>query len=515
MYAKLRDYWYVLPALSGVLLTLTFHPFNLWPLSFVALVPLFYFVAGFPERSRWQIFWGGFITAGLFSFFLSYFTIIQFQWLPEAYLFSNAVKFMVIPITLISGSAIGLLFAFVYRPLRSSSIFLNALLAAALYAGPELILWYIFGGYYLAFLGYAVSSIPFLLSFASIGGASAVSFLVAWVSGIIAEGFASRDVSATLRAAGIFIFLTVCIGAPNWLYLRQSKPVTNTLSVALIQIGDRTKVPFGKMFEGGFTSPDLAALVRDAGKSNPDVVIYPFSPVEGSLYRTDAPVFNKQVLVASESAFGEWQKYLVSSSTALFTWNDVYAEKAFYNEYQVWQNGELVSEYKKRGLFPFMDYTPQWARNIGFFSTPFDVVAGGSDNSLTIKGIVLGDLLCSELQQPTLGRREATRAPLIIAVGSEAMFVDSVASEFMLRAAQFRAVENNIPVIRGNILGPSGIIAGDGSFIARTKVGEAGVLRGVVEMHDSPQTFFNRFGATPYTLFLLAILLIAYIRRRK
>lgn len=515
MYAKLRDHWYILPTLSGVLLTLTFHPFNLWPLSFVALAPLFYFVAGFPDRSRWQIFWGGFVTAGLFSFFLSYFTIIQFQWLPEAYLFSNAVRFMVIPITLISGSAIGALFAFVYKPLRTSSVFLNALLAATLYAGPELILWYVFGGYYLAFLGYAVSSIPFLLSFASLGGASAVSFIVAWVSGLIAEGLASRDTRVTLQAAAVSFLLVLLVGVPNWIYLHRTQPVTDSLSVSLIQIGDRTKVPFGKMFEGGFTAPELAGFIREAGKGNPDLVIYPFSPVEGSLYRTEAPTFNKGVLVASESAFAEWQKPLVSSSTTLLTWNDVYADSVFYNQYQTWKNGALISEYKKRDLFPFMDYTPQWARKVGFFSTPFDVVPGEKDNTLVIGGITLGSLMCSELQQPGLGRSEAKRAPLILAVGSEAMFIDSVASEFMLRAAQFRATENNTPVIRGNVLGPSGIIKGDGSFVTRTNVGEEGIMRGVVELHESRPTLFSVLGSLPTTALLIGVLYVAYIQRKK
>src|SRR5574337_990879 len=102
-----------------------------------------------------------------------------------------------------------------------------------------------------------------------------------------------------------------------------------------------------------------------------------------------------------------------------------------------------------------MDYTPLWAQRLGLYSTPYDVTAGAPDNHASLDGISVGSLLCSELDQADLGRQTAATSSLIIAAGSEAMFVDDVASEFSVRAAQFRAAENHVPVVRGNMLGPS------------------------------------------------------------
>jgi apolipoprotein N-acyltransferase len=166
-------HWFILPIAAAVFLILTFHPFNLWLLGVVALVPHYYFVISRPSRSRTQIFLGGLITGGLFAFALSYFTLIQFHWLPEAYLFATAVRFMVIPITLFGGLVCGVA-SLCYRYVRSDSLVLNALAGAAVYALAELGMRIAFGGYYLGMLGYAATDMPWLMSLSSLGGVLAV-----------------------------------------------------------------------------------------------------------------------------------------------------------------------------------------------------------------------------------------------------------------------------------------------------------------------------------------------------
>lgn len=513
MYANLERRWYILPILSGVLLVLTFHPFDLWPLGFVALVPIFYFTVGF-RRSAWRVFWGGCITGGIFAFALSYFTLIQFHWLPETYLFVDLVHVAVVPITLVGGGVCGLSLL-LYRALYGRSPLLNALLAAAAYTVAELLLQLIFGGYYLATLAYAAAPLTAFLSLAALGGAPLLSFAIAWVSGLITEGLVwYQRPRRLLWPALVSVAGFALVFVPNYVYLHRPLPAERVLSIAVVQTGDRAAPNiFGTQTNGVF-SWSMGTLLAGAAASEPDLLIYPFSPVEGSLYRGTPPAFNKDVLVASEASVGRFLKGLVPGSTTLMTWNDLYAQGAFYNEFEFWQNGRVVSEYQKRALFPFMDYTPGWAAHIGLYSTPFDIVPGAPDNRLVLDGQPLGDLMCSELHNASLARSEARQAPLIIGVGSEAMFLDDVASSFSLRAAQLRAAENDVPVVRGNILGPSGITNRFGALLAMAPAGQGEVISADVPLSASRQTLYNRVGDSLIIAWLCVILGSAWYASR-
>jgi apolipoprotein N-acyltransferase len=271
-----------------------------------------------------------------------------------------------------------------------------------------------------------------------------------------------------------------------------------------MQAGARGQI-FGSQKNGVF-SWDMGPSLISAAASKPDLLIYPFSPVEGALYRGPSPVFNKEVLVASETSVGAYFAALLPASTTLLTWNNLYTGGHFYNVFELWQSGRVVSQYDKRVLFPFMDYTPAWAARVGLFSTPFDEVAGSADNQLLLNGQPLGDLMCSELHNTALARSEARRAPIIIAVGSEAMFLDDVASEFSLKAAQLRAAENDIPVVRGNILGPSGIIDRFGQLQVTEEAGQAGFIESPVAITASRPTLYNVVGDWLVWLLTLGVL---------
>lgn len=515
MYAKLKRIWVLLPALSGVLLVLTFHPFNVWPLGFIALAPLYWFAGGF-GHSRTRVFWGGCITGGMFAFALSYYTIIQFHWLPEAYLFVGLIRFLVVPITLLGAVLCGASVV-AYGMLRGRNILVNALLAGALYTLSELVLGLLFGGYYLGLLAYAAVPIGALRGIASIGGAHMLTLFIATISGCVAEILIAKEAwRAAIRKALIPVLgATAIVLLVNTLYLYRHEPIERLFSVSVIQTGARADIAFGVEHDGSFFWSE-APILSAAASSSPDLVIYPFAPVEGALYRGEAPSFNKDILVASEQSVGAFLRAVMPTSTALLTWNNLYANNAFFNEYEVWQDGQVVSEYQKRALFPFMDYTPRWAQEAGLFSTPFDVVAGENDNHISVHGVALGDLMCSELHDSSLARDEARRVPLIVAVGSEAMFEDDVASSFSLRAAQLRAIENNVPVVRGNILGPSGIIDRFGTIGAYAPAGAKAILSQTLPLSAPRATLFSIVGSYLVWLCICGILLSAwYVRSQE
>lgn len=506
MWAKLRESPWMLPAASAAFLVLAFHPFDLWWLAFVALSPLYYFVAAAPTRPRKEVFLGGFITGGVFALSLSYFTVVQFKWVPEAHLFTDLVHLSFLPIGILGGLLCGGFCTLAYRYLRTSSPALNMLAGAGAFTAGEMLLYALCGGYYFAMLGYAAANVPPLISFASIGGAFSVSFLVALINSAVAEGFAlpasarrrfARD-AALLAAAALLVY-----GGNQWYLSGAAKE--GEVSVRVVQTSSRDAVGFGTMDGEAFSFPSLARRLQEAGEDAPDLLIYPFSPVEGALYVGEKPALNKPILVAPREAFLDWANGLLPASTTLMVWTTLYEDGGFHNVFEYIQEGRLVGEYRKRALFPFIDYTPLWAQRLGFFTTQIDQEAG-EDRSLAVAGVPISGMLCSEIHKQDLAREDAPGVQLIVSAGSEAIFVDDVASEYSLKAAQFRAAETRRPAVRANLLGPSGIIGSDGAVLARLDRGVTGELGASVTVEAPRTTLYARFGHLPLLALLAAIL---------
>lgn len=515
MWAKLRDSSWMLPALSAALLVLAFHPFDLWPLAFIALTPLYYFVAAAPQRGRREVFWGGFITGSVFALSLSYFTVLQFKWVPEAHLFTDLVHLSFIPIGILGGLLCGGFCTLAYRYLRTRSPALNMLAGAGAFTAGEMLLYWLCGGYYFAMLGYAAAGVPFLISFASMGGAFAVTFLVALVNSAIAEGLAlPRDLRRRfIRDAALLAGAVVAAYGSNSFHLSRPAPQEGALTVRVLQSSSRDAVSFGGMEGASFVFPALEERLRAATADGPDLLIYPFSPVEGAFYEGERVAFNKPILVAPRTAFLSWTKGIVPASTTLMVWTTLYEEGKFHNVFEYVRNGQLTAEYRKRALFPFIDYTPQWAQRIGFFTTQIDQGAG-EDTPLFVAGIPAAGMLCSEIHKQDLARTDST-ARLIVSAGSEAMFTDDVASEYSLKAAQFRAAETHRPAIRANLLGPSALIGSDGTVQVRLNRGAGGELSGTIALHAPRTTLYALFGHLPLILLLLAILGAVFAVRRR
>lgn len=509
--------WFVLPVVSALLLILSFYPFNLWFLNLVAFAPFFYFL-NLPISWR-KLFWGGFLFGAVFSFSLNYFTVIQFHWLPETYLFKSIINLSFIPLSLIGAMAGGVV-AVSYKALRSQRLILNVLVFAAISTLAELFLNFIFGGYFLGMLSLTADTFQPMIRLASVGGMFLVSFLMYSVNGFAGLLLSARDaaqIKSVTRDFAIFLAALIFVFAVNEAYL-DFVPASSskTVKIAVLQNADRGEGAFATTAGGSFRFNKLEELLKEASAEKPDLIIYPFSPVVGALYFTP-PIaeFNKNILAVKTETFAEWLKRMVPKETTVMTWDVIYNNGEFLNQNDFWLNGRLVGSYRKRNLFPFADYTPEWAQRLSFYTTPFDIVPGKEEQIVTLGDYLVGNLICSEISNQTLTSKDAEKAQIVISAGSEAMFADSVASAFNLMHARYRAAENNIPVIRANRFGPSAIIAPDGAIIDKMERGEDGVMSGEVEIKEGGRTLFNMFGNTVIIFLATAVLLIAVRARVK
>lgn len=522
IYGLFEKYWLILPALSALLLVLSFYPFDFWFLSPVALVPLFYFINFSGNISVKKIFSAGFFVGSVFSVALSYFTLIQFHWLPETYLFVWMIRLLFIPVAAFSGLVAGA--AVVLSQKIKRHYLIDIFSGAAVWTLAEWLVNKIFSGYHFGLLGYTMHKVTPLINLASIGGVFFISFVVVLFNTFIAaillwpkyeilyprsykKDIALLQVKTPFKkffistrkvflAAFISIAATFIIYEINSFFLN-GKGVASRAGFAVIQNKDRQNEAFGKFENGEFEFKKLEALIKYADNLKPDFIIYPFSPFVGLLSEQETPEvnFNKEAVVGNFNNLGKWGKKIISPKTTLITWNNVLRGKIPYNEVDFWRNSEMPAHYQKRELFPFMDYTPEFMQFFGLYTTPLDVFPGEKNQIVEIGGVKFGNLLCSEINRSDLAAYDSRNADILLAIGSEAMFVDSTAGNFHLVAAQFRAAETNRPLIRANRLGPSAVISERGEIIKKLGFEKDGLIyENVIYKKNAPRTLYSYAG---------------------
>lgn len=171
------------PGLAGLLLVLSFPPFSVPALPFVALVPLLVFIAERPDTAsgRWSATRAGF-TAGLV-----YFGLLLY-WLVVALIYYSALAIPAYVLTTLVLAGFTAVFATALHRVLSSSVGVPLALAAALlWTALEWAQGHLGG---LSFpwlgLGSALSAFPRLAGAADLVGARGLTFWLALVNGFVA-----------------------------------------------------------------------------------------------------------------------------------------------------------------------------------------------------------------------------------------------------------------------------------------------------------------------------------------
>jgi apolipoprotein N-acyltransferase len=164
--------------------------------------------------------------------------------------------------------------------------------------------------------------------------------------------------------------------------------------------------------------------------------------------------------------------------------------------------GEKIAEYDKNALVPFGEYVP--ARGWLPFMNRIKALAGditpGTSLSLPeAGGAKTGTLICFETTRPDLARRmRRAGASALIQLSNEAWFGPTSAPRQMLATAIFRAVENNVDVIRATNSGLSARIDRYGIVSGETPMFETATRTWKIKTEDEARgyglTFYTRHG---------------------
>jgi len=134
-------------------------------------------------------------------------------------------------------------------------------------------------------------------------------------------------------------------------------------------------------------------------------------------------------------------------------------------------DGQVSSEYLKRGLTPFGEYMP--LRNLAEFISPYaknvvDFKAGELLQTHLVSGARLGPIICYEIINDKLVRDAAKNSQALIVQTNSATFAGTAESRQQLAITRIRAVESSRNILSISTIGISALIDSNGRIVSET-----------------------------------------------
>jgi len=483
---------------SAVLLIISFPDFNLWPLAWVALVPLLVFVARRPCPLR--CFYLGWLFGTAFFYGSCYwltYSMIQTggisPWLAFPLLLPAAILVGVFPAIFL------LVLARAFRSWGTAALFLAPLLWPALeWARLEVTgqLWNA--------VGYSQAYHPFLIQAARWGGVYAVGFLILLANAAVAFSLLRRTPRALIISV-VALIVVVCLlmlSRPRSVYV---EPVAAP-NASVIALQPNVPMDLGKSDEEmqqlttrHFEMSEAALRqLKDDGKFR--LVIWPESPMSFS-YGTDNPLRERL------AAFAKANKTSVLLNSQELAPNDgIYNSALLINE-----EGKLVAQYDKIRLLPFGEYVPlpEWLPGVGLIRAIVGDFTPGTNYRLMAVGKVrAGVFICIESAYPAIARRFTSEgADVLINISNDGYLGPTAVMRQHLANAVFRAVENGRPVLRVTNTGITAFITESGEVRDATSGFKPDVRSWTIAQAPPVQTFYTKHG----DLFVIACAVLSLL----
>jgi len=523
-----------LAVLSALLLVLSFPDFNLWPLAWIAVVPLFVAVARKPQTGR--SFLLGWLTGTLYFYGSCYwltYSPIRYGGIP-----APVAYFLLLPVTLIVGLFPALCCAALARMIRRWG-------ALALFVAPfawTACEWARLGatGQLWNAVGYSQAYQPFLIQAARWGGVYAVGFLIVLVNAAVAYAFLKTTIRAFLGA----VALIVCIytmAILSWWPAVASTSSSKQQKPDAIVIGIQPNVPMEptkSLVESAalVTRHELLSETALRKFSLPTVIVdginvpnqFPTNPewrVLNALPRVVVwPESPMNFTFSNDAQFRAFVADFARRNHTSVLFNSLEpapANGAYNAAVMVNEEGRLVAQYDKIRLLPFGEYIPlpRWLPGVNMIPVMVGDFTPGAEYPLMPLGndVRAGVFICFESAFPGIARQLSMNgADVLINISNDGYLGPTPILRQHLANAVFRAVENARPVLRVTNTGITAYITGRGEVLDATKSFQPDARTWTVNRSDGEQTFYTRHGDVFAGLCALIslIFLIATSRRK-
>lgn len=478
----IRDVFFAL--LAAGLLILAFPPFDLTPLAWFALVPLFVAIRNRSPKAALGL---SFLTGiGFFMGVTHWINIIDgVKWtdflLAASYLASYFGLF-------------GLLSALLSRRYE----WLYPFTAPVVWVSVEYFRSnFFFLALPLALLGHSQYLNPPLIQISSITGHYGVSFLLVMVNATLSDLIVSwtGTKGSVLRPSKVLqasvVALLVGLSALYGLVAMSGDPPGDQFRITVIQ----GNIPVERKWSPELQVSNLnkhVQLTRDAAASTQaSLIAWPESTVQGPLLSavTDLARDVKTHLVVGSSHRPKMQP------------GESRKPKRLNSAFLISPTGRLEGQYSKIQLFPFGEYLPYvdaapWPSR---WTSMANYTPGTELTLFNLSGTKFAVLICWETFFPDLFRRFVDRgARLIVNISDEAWFGETAAPYHFVAMSVFRAVENRISIARAANTGISGFVDPYGRLIGTVRNSERQIFVDGYLTRDIPlsrrKTFYTRYG---------------------
>jgi apolipoprotein N-acyltransferase len=507
---------------SGLLLVFAFPDWGLWSLGWVGTAPLI--MAVVREQRFWRSVLLGYVTGTLFY-------IGSSHWVTHTMnVYGGIPLWLSYLILLVFASVLGIftgLFAGVLALVIKRFGGWAILCAPAVWAASEWARINLVGVGWNA-LGYSQAFQPTIIQIARWGGVYAVSALMVAASTALVFALVyleRRRGIIVLTAAGVLAIAAVLYGQavrgqgddergsvaitaiqPNipiegaW----DDPKFVEQMTLRHISLSEQAIASVSREAYGLAAAPEDGA--RMAGNAaGVKLVVWPESPMNFE-YDRDGELRRRLADFTRRNGV-----YLLMNSWG-FPENLDTHQGAYNSAMLIAPSGEKIFQYDKIALVPFGEYVParEWLPFMDRVpALVYDLTPGTSFTLSDVAGAKIGTLICFEATRPDIARRmRQMGASALVQISNELWYNSAAAARQMLAQAVFRAVENNVDVIRATNSGLSARIDGSGAVQDETPMFETATrlweIKTVDEAQATGPTFYTRYGDL-FVIFCAAI----------
>ncbi len=473
---------------------LCFPPWSFDGLAWVVLVPLLLVLRGLEPRKAfvWAAGWGYLATVSVIAWLMPTLTG-HFEW-SEPRGLGFLVAFAVVAAAPFYGAG-GALYA---AGARGRGPLLGALLFAACWVAGELARTHLGFRTPWALLGDTQAEAVRIRQLADLGGVYAVTALVAFANGCVAEivlaawRLLRRDRSQLVHARRALVGLAVVLLAATVygeVQRRRFAPREGQFVVAIVQ----GNVPPQLRWRSGMAGHVVrryGSLTRDLllgrVKQDPQLILWPENAIQTPL---DHPTYGaavRRVAARTPVLLGAPRN------------EERDGRRIAYNSALLVDGHGLVGAYDKRRLLPFSETRPLggWLQlgERGDLDAG-EYAPGSSAGVFQVGAETVGVLICMEGLYPELSR-EAVRAgaSVLVNLSNDGWYRGLGGAEQHLHQVVFRAIENRRPLLRATTTGISAVVGPDGTIVASLPEDRTAVLEQAVPEAPNELSPYGRVG---------------------
>lgn len=470
----------LLAVLGGTLYFLGFVGFDVWPLSWICLVPLFFALEGVTPRIGLFLGWLFGITLTLGGFYWIAYTIHVFAGMPWI---AGVAGLLILAALQGSQFALfGLLYVWLRRRMKLSVLLIAPVaFVAAEFVSPQLFPHYFANSQY--------KLIP-LIQMCDVTGVLGLSALLVFANAVIFSVLINWMEDKTFKWKPIAALLATFAVVLTYGYLRIDQVEKSGFVAPKIKFGI-AQINMGIYEKARDPKKALRLLKEETVRLRDDgaqIVVWPETGVQ-------RPIFSANEEFASKEVWGDLN---VPILTGAYQEETLSGRRNIFNlAALIDENGKILGEYRKVKLLMMGEYIPLGETFPFLYKMmPYigRITAGEDDEPFKFKEYLLGVNVCYEDILPRLINKMMRHSPnVIVNLTNDNWFGETHEPLQHLVLAALRSVEHRRWLVRSTNTGISAFVDAAGRIIDPTPLMQMAAISSDVPML-SGKTFYSIFG---------------------